>query len=212
MARMSSSLRIAAALIAVVCWAGLAVQFKAITDQGFSAPETLWIMVRYFTILTNLTVAVVCTGVALGQTGFAAASLLGGMTMAILLVGIVNHLLLRGLLELSGGARLADRILHYVTPVAVPAFWLFLIPKGGLSRRGPLIWTGCALAYLVYALVRGFAEGKFAYPFLDVVQNGWANTSMTILVVLLAFTSCSFALVWLDNLLARVLNSKPGDR
>jgi hypothetical protein len=202
MTGLSRELRVWAALIALVCWLGLAVQFKAIMGRGFSAPETVWIMVRYFTILTNLVVAIVFTGIALGKAGFANASLLGGTTMAIVLVGVVNHLLLRGMLELSGGAKLADTILHYVTPVTVLTLWLLLVPKGGLSRRDPLLWAIYPLAYLVYALVRGAAEGKFAYPFLDFVQTGWAHTSITLSVIILAFVAGGFALVWLDRLLA----------
>lgn len=155
--------RVAAAAIALISWAGLAVQFNAIIDQGQSVIGTLWIMVRYFTILTNLLVAVVFSGVASGLPAFAAPLLLGGTTMAIVLVGVVNHLLLRGLLELSGGAKLADTILHYVTPIAVLVFWLLLAPKGQLTRRDPLRWVAFPSAYLVYALVRGTIEGKFAY-------------------------------------------------
>ena len=63
--------RALAAAIALVCWIGLAVQFNAIMEQGQSAAGALWIMARYFTILTNLIVAVVFTGLALGNRAFA---------------------------------------------------------------------------------------------------------------------------------------------
>jgi len=207
MGRSSQVVRAAATAIALVCWVGLAVQFNAIMEQDQSASAALWIMLRYFTILTNLIVAVVFTGLALGKSAFAHPSLLGGTTMAIVLVGIVNHLLLRGLLELSGGAKLADTILHYVTPIAVLIFWLLLAPKGELSRRAPPRWAVYPLAYVVYALVRGAAEGKFAYPFLD-FTHGWAQTAVTVLLILLAFLAGGFALVWADGLLARL--SKEG--
>jgi len=191
-----------AALIALVCWFGLAVQFNAIMDQGQSAAGTLWIMLRYFTILTNLIVAVMFTGLALGRLAFANPSLLGGTTMAIVLVGVVNHLLLRGLLELSGGAKLADTILHYVTPIAVLVFWLVLAKKGQLTRRDPPRWALYPLAYLIYALVRGSADGKFAYPFLDYTK-GVGQTAVTVVLILLAFVAGGFALVWADGALAR---------
>jgi len=194
--------RVAAALIALVCWIGLVVQFNAITDQGQSAAGALWIMVRYFTILTNLIVAVVFTGLALGNRAFASPSLLGGTTVAIILVGVVYFVLLRGLLELSGGAKLADTILHFVTPISVPIFWLLLAPKGGLTRRDPPLWAIYPLAYLVYALIRGSVEGKFAYPFLDYTK-GIGPTAVTVLLILVAFMAGGFALVWADGLLAR---------
>ena len=200
---MSSGIaRTGAAAITLTCWVGLAVQFTAIVDQGQSAAAALWIMVRYFTIITNFIVALLFSGLALGRTAFAKPSLLGGTTMAIVLVGVVNHLLLRGLLELSGGAKLADTILHYATPIAVLAFWLLLVPKGELTRGEPPRWAVYPLIYLGYALVRGTADGKFAYPFLDYTK-GWAQTVVTVLLILLAFVAGSFALVWTDGLLAR---------
>lgn len=203
MGALSGIARAAAAAIALVCWAGLAIQFNAIMDQGTSASMTLWIMLRYFTILTNLIVAIVFTGVALGKVAFTSPSLLGGATMAIVLVGVVYHLLLRGLLELSGGAKLADTILHYVTPISVLAFWLFLAPKGALTRRDLPLWIAYPLVYLVYALARGGAERIYAYPFLDVAKHGWPQVAVTSLLILLALLAGGFALIWVDGLLAK---------
>jgi len=191
--------RATATAIAVVCWIGLAVQFSALMEQGVSVPAALWTMLRYFTILTNLIVAVVFTGIALGKSAFATPSLLGGTTMAIVLVGVVYHLLLRGLLELSGGAKIADTILHYVTPISVLLFWLFLAPKGALTLRDPLRWTLYPFAYLVYALVRGAAEKVYAYPFLDVAQKGWTSILVTSLLILLAFLAGGMILVRIDR-------------
>jgi hypothetical protein len=198
----SGTARAAAGVIALVCWIGLAVQFKAILDQGQSVPAVVWIMIRYFTILTNLLVAVVFTGLALSKSAFARPWLLGGTTLAIILVGVVNYLLLRGLVELSGGAKLADAITHYVMPISVPIFWLTLAPKGQLSRRYPLRWAAYPVTYLVYALIRGTADGKFAYPFLDYTK-GWTQTAITVLLIFLAFVAGGFALVWVDGLLGR---------
>jgi len=198
----SGTARAAAGVIALVCWIGLAVQFNAILDQGRSVSEVVWIMLRYFTIITNLLVAVVFTGLALGKSAFASPWLLGGTTIAIILVGVVNYLLLRGLVELSGGAKLADAITHYVMPITVPIFWLTLVPKGQLSRRYPLRWAAYPVTYLVYALVRGTADGKFAYPFLDYTKD-WVQTAVTVPLIFLAFLAGGFVLVWADGLLAR---------
>ena len=92
--------RLAAALVAAICWAGLAVQFSATFANQHDVGATLWILLRFFTVLTNLLVAVGMTAVALGRRlpPFA----LGGLTIAILLVGAVYMTLLRGLIELSG--------------------------------------------------------------------------------------------------------------
>jgi hypothetical protein len=199
----SGAARAAAGAIALAGWAGLALQFSATFDQNGSVLETLWIIFRYFTVLTNLLLAMVLTGVALGRPAFGSPGLLGGATLAIVLVGVVYSLLLRGMVELSGGARLADFLLHDMTPVLTPAFWLLFAPKGALRIRDPFLWVLYPLAYLLYALVRGAAENRYAYPFMDVPEIGWLRTAINALLIMLSFLAGGFALVWLDRVLRR---------
>ncbi|WP_310468534.1 hypothetical protein [Sphingomonas sp.] len=127
-------MRLAAALIALIAWAGLAAQYSATHSAGYSVGETLWILLRFFTILTNLLVAVTMSAIALGRT--VSAAWIGGLTLAILLVGIIDATLLRGMPQLSGTANLADILLHKVTPLAVPAWWL------AFASRGPIVIEG----------------------------------------------------------------------
>jgi uncharacterized membrane protein len=46
--------RAAAALIAAVCWIGLVVQFSATYGRTGDLLGTLWILLRFFTVITNL--------------------------------------------------------------------------------------------------------------------------------------------------------------
>lgn len=189
--------RLAAAGIALVAWAGLAVQFQATNAMGYSVAETLWVLARFFTILTNVIVAVAMTALALGR--YLPASLIGGVTLAILLVGVVYMTLLRGLLELSGGALLADMLLHKVTPLLVPAWWMLFAAKGRLEWRDPWLWGLYPLAYFPYALWRGLAEGKYAYPFIDVGELGWATVLGNAALIAAAFVLGGMLLVALDR-------------
>ncbi len=59
--------------------------------------------------------------------------------MSMVFVGLIYVLFLRGLLELSAGAELANFILHYVDPVFVLLFWLSFAPKGALRNIDPLL-------------------------------------------------------------------------
>jgi hypothetical protein len=195
--------RAAAGAIALVVWTGLAVQFAASVELVGSTAAALWIMFRYFTIIANLLAALALTGVALGRPQPEAPRLLGGVALAMLLVGIVYGLLLRGLLELSGGAKLADLLLHSVTPILVPLFWLTFVRKGGLSRRDPWLWSLLPVAYFIYALARGAIEGVYAYPFLDVAKIGWLQTAAIALLMALGFLAGGFALVGVDGWSAR---------
>src|SRR5215210_2133400 len=139
--------RVAASLIAVTAWLALAIQFHAVLGRVGSSLSVLWSMSAYFTVLTNLLVAVLFTGVALGVASLRSPRLAAGTTLAIVLVGIVYYLLLRGLLELSGGDVIADFLLHTVTPIIVPIYWLTFVRKGDLTFRDPLIWALYPLAY-----------------------------------------------------------------
>lgn len=188
-----------AALIALVAWVGLGAQLLASYDLVGALAQSAWVMARYFTVITNLLVALVFTGLALGAERLARPPLLGGVTLAILLVGVVYWLLLRGLVELSGGAALADFLLHTITPAAALLFWIGFVPKGRLRWRHPLIWAAYPLAYFLYALVRGAAEGRYAYPFLDVAEIGWPGALVNGGLICLGFLFAGFALVWIDR-------------
>lgn len=193
----------AAGLVGAVAWTGLAIQLAASTDLAGSAGAAIWAMLRYFTILTNLIVALLFTAIAFGRPFKRLPFLLGGATLAMLLVGIVYALLLRGLLELSGGARLADLLLHTATPILVPLYWLAFAPKGGLARHDPWLWALYPLAYFIYALARGAAEGRYAYPFLDAGRLAPMEIALNAVVMAAGFLLAGYALLWLDRRLAR---------
>lgn len=195
--------RIAAATIALVAWAGLAVQIVVSYHLTGSVLATLWIVLAYFTIWTNILVALVFTGIAANRTALRSSWIVAGTTLSIVLVGAVYALLLDGLTELSGGSVVANVLLHRVTPALVPLFWIAFTPKGSLTRRDPLRWSAYTFAYLVYALARGTATGRYPYPFLDALHLGWRQTVINSALIAAAFLLAAFALVWVDNLLGR---------
>jgi len=191
----------AAAIVALVALAGLVVQFAATLDQTGSVAGTLWTLLRYFTVLTNLLVALAFGWVAIG--GRPHPRRLAGVMLAILLVGIVYGLLLRGLLTLSGGALLADTLLHKVTPVLVPLWWIAFAVRGQLRWRDPWGWALFPALYLPYALLRGMAEGRYAYPFIDVAKIGIGTVLVNAVLIAMGFVAAGHALVWIDRRMAR---------
>lgn len=203
MTSLSPAARLAAALVALIAWAGLGIQLQASTELMGSTGAALWAMLRFFTVLANVLVALIFTCIFFGQRRTGTPFLLGGVTLAILLVGIVYGLLLNGLLELSGGALLADTLLHKVTPVLVPLWWLAFAPKGGLRGRDPLLWALLPLAYFGYALLRGAADGRYPYPFMNVARLGWGQALLNAALMAAGFLLAGLLLVWLDRFLAR---------
>ena len=192
-----STARPAAALIALVGCAGLAVQFSATQSATGSVGETIWILTRFFTVLTNLVVAVSFTAMASGRR--ISPFLMGGITLAIVLVGLVYMLLLRGLIELSGGRLLADFLLHKAVPLLVPIYWFVFAPKGGLRWRDPWLWALYPLLYFAYAIARGLSGDRYPYPFMDVGELGWLQTLINAGAIAAVFIVVGYALVWLDR-------------
>lgn len=199
----TSTVRIVAALISLVAWTGLAVQFGAVFGRTGSVAQTVWGMAAYFTVLTNLLVGITFAGIAAGASAFMAPALSAGTALAIASVGVIYVTLLRGLLALSGGDAFADLILHWVTPVLVPLFWWAFVPKGALRLQDPLIWALYPFSYLAYALIRGTMGGRYAYPFIDVTQVGWGQTGINVAMIGSAFLIAGYALVGLDHRVGR---------
>jgi len=189
--------RIAAAIVAIVCWAGIAIQFSATYGNQHHVLAALWTLARFFTILSNLAVAVAMTAVALGRR--VSPFLLVGLTLAILLVGIVYRTLLAGLHALSGPALVANYLLHDVSPIAMTGYWLLFVPRGSLKWDAPWKWSLFPAAYFVYAIGRGQFEHRYPYPFIDVAKLGWLQVALNAGGIALAFILGGFILVWIDR-------------
>jgi hypothetical protein len=200
---MSGARRAFAAGVAAAAWTGVGVQFAASTIDAGSAWAAAWHLLQFFTIITNLALAVTFTGVALGRSAFAAPTLLGGVTLAIVLVGVVYSLLLAGTVTLTGGAKFANVIMHYVVPILTPLFWLTYAPKGRLRTIDPLIWSIYPLTYLAYALARGSLDGHYPYPFMDVGKIGLAATAINVAAIAAGFLLAGYLMLLLDRAFGR---------
>lgn len=157
-------------------------------------PETIWALGGYFTILTNLVVALHMAAVALRwQIG---ASQAAGLLLSILMVGIVYHLLLAGLWAPQGMAWWADQGLHTGTPAAMLMWWLAFAPKAVGWRDLPL-WLIWPLAYCAYALLRGAVTGFWPYPFLNADVLGWGMVAVHLAGMLVGFAAVGAVIVGL---------------
>ncbi|HEV2593687.1 MAG TPA: Pr6Pr family membrane protein [Sphingomicrobium sp.] len=187
----------AAALVAIICWLGLAVQFAATLGHQHQVVSTLWILARFFTITTSLLVALLMTWTAIGRR--VPPLILGGITLSELLVGVVYGFLLRGLEALQGPASMANVLLHDVSPVLMTLWWLLFAPRDRLKWNAPWLWALYPVAYLVYVLARGRFDGRYPYPFINLPKIGWLQTALNVGGIALGFLICGFLLVWIDS-------------
>jgi len=199
----------AAASIALVCWAGIGIQFwSSYVFRHYDLFLTLWTLARFFTIISNLALAIAMTWIAAGKR--VSPLVLGGLTLSILLVGIVYRTLLAGLHPLSGLPLIANILLHDVSPIATAAFWLIFAPRGRLRASAPWWWVLFLACYFLYVLGRGQLDGRYPYPFIDVARLGWEKVAINAAGIGFVFILAGFALVWLDSW--RPLGSRHGSR
>ena len=194
--------RIAAAIVALLAWAGLAVQLKWSLDQTGDLLSSLWILGRFFTILTNLLVAITMSFIAAGRR--VSPFVQSGVVLAIILVGVVYALLLKGTVQLTGSAIVADFLLHVIVPLAAAAYWVAFSPKFGLRLRDPLLWSLYPLAYFAYALVRGSIDGRYPYPFINLEELGLARTLLNALGIAIGFVLAGWLMVAIGRSVRRV--------
>ncbi len=172
--------RALAALIAAVAVLSVAGQGHMIAglaaEKGGHPGHALWVFLGFFTILTNLAIAVACLARWRGRwPGWwpAPRMMLACLALNIALVGLVYHLLLSDLWNPQGLHWWADQGVHGAVPVLFLIHWALFAPKAGLVWRDALRWMIYPAGYFAYALARGAADGWYPYPFLDVGRLGY---------------------------------------
>lgn len=200
--RTTAAARLWHGLTAAVCVASLLLQLvlSATADNDTTATRLIR-YISFFTIEANLIVAVVSISLAIDPCRdgprWRVARLLS--VLCITLTGIVYVSVLRGLVEFTPAARVADTGLHYVTPVLVVLGWVAFGPRPrvtvasiGLAVVFPILWLG-------YTLVRGEIADWYPYPFVDVAAEGYATVLVNCVVVTLVFLALSGLLLVLDR-------------
>jgi hypothetical protein len=202
----------ARALIAVVAWSGVLLQLvlsvQLAVGNGKSPVSGLVAYFGYFTVLTNLLVALVLS-VPLFVAGGRVRRFLGAPdTLAcacasVSLVGLAYHVLLRHVWDPEGAQWLADVLLHYVTPLLYAAWWVLAAPRPALRWWSPFLWCLYPAGYLAYALVRGAWLQSYPYPFIDVAALGPARVFVNALGLMAVFIVVAWVLVGLKQLIGK---------
>lgn len=198
--------RLMALTSATVSAAALALQLGLMFHTPLAAGgivQVVWRFLGYFTLLTNLGVTVVATALAIAPR-----SRLGGprvrlaAVVSIGLVGLVYSVALRRLWNPTGWQAVADHALHDIAPLLFLAVWA-AHDHGRLRWRDTLWGVAPALAYCVYALARGAADGWYAYWFLDPGATTAPELIRTVAGLSAAFLVASGLFVALDRRIGR---------
>lgn len=196
----------AARLLAVAAWFGLLLQLwlsiRLAVAGGKPVTSGLVAYFGYFTILTNIFVALVCSAGSLPQSPSSRRTLyrlpaVGCSTAAILVVGIGYHALLREIWAPQGAEWLANAVLHYIVPFGALLHWLTYPYAGGAPWWAPLSWCWYPLVYFVYVMIRGEILSSYPYPFIDVMALGYIQSVVNAIGFLIAFVVLGYALLGL---------------
>lgn len=200
--------RTLAGLAAIIGWAGLALQFWLIV-RAMGLADGLWRFLAFFTLLANLGAAIVATAMATGSRGPLAgprARLLAATSIA--LVGLVYSLWLRTTWDPQGLQKLADHALHDAVPLLFVGAWLASLHEQ-LKWRDILWAIVPPMLYAVYALVRGAADGFYAYWFLNPAAQAPGAMLSSMAVLLAAVAVIAGVLVTIDHWIDDVKDEPP---
>lgn len=224
--RSVTTTRILFAATSAIVTAGLVLQLaiSVTSDTGSelfaSTPDRIVNFFSFFTVLSNVAVAVTIGLLAVNPTRrstlFRVLRLDG--VVAIAVTGVVFHLTLAQLRELTGWNAVADFILHTLSPTLGVVGWLVLGPSLQITTRvvrlsviAPVIWLG-------YALVRGtlvqdrFGNDYYAYPFINVQEHGYPVVLVNVALVAGLFLALSFGAMALDTRLGQVRGAAASDQ
>lgn len=200
-----SLLAIARLFFGLLTFAALIRSFIYSFVQNGNSPSNFF---SYFTILTNLFVAIVLVVSAIDlirrkpptETGDI---LRGSATVSIAIVGIVFGLLLSHMD--SGMIPWTNFVAHYLMPIVMVLDWLIQPPRATLSPRHIGYWIIYPIAYLLYSLIRGAFTNWYPYWFIDPSKSpgGWTGVVLFATAITIDFLLVSFALLWLGNKLKR---------
>ncbi len=203
-ARSSAGLLAAAVLLALIppltyAW-----------SDGRGLLEAIWNMLRMFTIITNLLVGLVFARLAWKGTEAVSPMIVGGIMLAIVLVGAVFNLLLAMLPHQTIWDAIGDYTHHIAAPILVPLWWLLFSPHGRLRWSDPFLWALYPLAYSAFTFVRAQLmpsgtgiHSRYPYFFMDVDQFGLLTVALNLSAIAAGFVIVGMLVIILDRKLVR---------
>ena len=205
---------------ALVAWAGCGLQFflsafgvypntntvpSLLGNDTQGALGRIFDYFTYFTILSNILVAVILTMLFLNprRDGKVFRVLRIDTVLMITVTGVVYNLVLAADAKNVGWQVVANSLEHQITPIVTVVVWLILGPRGWVNLR-TMAWAFVLpIAWLVYALIRGAIIEAYPYPFLDVVQYGYGTVLINVLGVVL-FALVILLIMWgIDRLITK---------
>jgi hypothetical protein len=167
----------------------------------------------YFTVLANTAAALAMLVPVIAPNcrlaGFLSnPSVRTAIAAYLIVVATTYYVFLRFVGDDYGLERIADRLMHYVTPLLFLIDWVAFVPKG----RVP--WTMVAtslilpLAYGVWLIAHGAIANWYPYPFVDMRSLGYQEGLQNMAGFLAVFVAITLTLIAIDRVMGRVQRSR----
>ena len=196
-------------LILFLAWFAVIGQFVLmLQNRQTGVTEALIRFFSYFTILTNVLVALYFSTKRFGWSGFVfrlfkTDGALTAITTFIFIVGLVYQLVLRHLWSPTGLQFIVDELLHSVIPLAVLLYWFFNVERRDLTIKSLIIWLLYPIVYLFLVLVRGHFSEFYPYPFLNVTEIGYSRTFANVGIIFGIALLLMSALMFIGRLITK---------
>lgn len=201
-------------LLTITAWFALIFQFYLHINSGAaSSTELLIRFFSYFTIDSNLLVAICATAIFLLPktafgTFFKKPSVITAITVYITVVALIYNTVLRFLWVLSGWSVVLNELLHVIVPLLFLIYWIYFVPKQLLKWSNIWGWLTFPLIYIFFVLIRGAYANFYPYPFLNVTELGLQQVLLNCVFVTLLFVMLFFAFVAIGRRQAKKASSQ----
>jgi hypothetical protein len=200
--------RVFIGIIALVGWFAILVQlYLMLLNRVASVPETVIRFFSFFTILTNILVALSASVIFIKRSPsknfFQRSNNITALTVYIFIVGLIYNLILRYIWEPKGMQRIVDELLHLIIPILFVIYWFLYVSKKELKWNNFWAWLLYPLAYIIYVLIRGVYSGFYPYPFVDVTAHGYKTVTINSLLITVLFIFFSLLFIGTGRKIAR---------
>jgi len=195
--------------IVILGWVALMAQFYLIIENRIAPiPETIIRYFSFYTILTNLLVAVCFSFLLVKPKSvwglfFSKPGVITAITVYITIVGLVYNVILRFLWKPEGLQFIVDELLHTVIPLLCIVFWTVYVMKSALKWKDAFPWLIYPLVYIIVILIRGAMSGFYPYPFININDIGYNEVLINSGILSLGFLFFSFLYIAIGKMINR---------
>lgn len=177
---------------AILSWMTIITQFVLLLEARMtSLMEAILRFFTFFTILTNILVAIVFTALWLKPKNifsfFTLFNTMSATAVYVFVVGFVYNTVLRFIWEPQGLQRIVDEMLHLIIPIVFITYWMYNIKSNTIQWKSIFNWLMYPMLYLVVILIRGHFADYYPYPFVNVLELGYSKVILNSLLLTLFF-------------------------